>query len=141
MRLANGYVYFTKKEEREIFRCYYIAVERARFDGQRKNLEYVRRYLIDGVGTIRTSIWENFIEVVIQLGIDMSSLGNAIHQSKTHPGKGASYRIPNKTKDPVGNMKALAKRRSWRNDFKANYGNEYEVDDVTPVLRVVGGVG
>ena len=117
MRQANGYVYFTKKEERAVFRCYFEAIGKARFDGQRKNLDYVRRYLIEGVGTLTVEVWENFTEVLIQLGCDVNELCDILKEHPSDPGKGACYRIPNKSKDAAGHMKAMAKRRQWRNHF------------------------
>ncbi len=124
MRQTENFVYFTKREERAIFECYYEALKIARMDGHRRNLELVREFLIDGDGTLTVKVFDYFLNTIAQLGIDVTPMERSLKEHPNDPGKGACYRIPNKKKDRMGHTKAMATRRRWRDGFKELFGSE-----------------
>ena len=124
MRRAKGFVYFTKKEERIVFACYYEALIRAKMDGARRNLEFVRANFIDGMGVLKEDVWENFLNVCCQLNVPSFTILCDVIAEHPIPGKGACYRIPSEKSNRMAHLKALAKRRTWRDQYNSVYTGE-----------------
>lgn len=147
MRYTKGFAQAQKREEREMFRCYYEAIEKARMDSHRKNLEMVRENLIHGPNDLRVKVFENFLNVCVELThVEILPLLDIVKFHPAHAGKGHGYKIPSKTKDPIGHAKARAIRTEWRKEFRIEFetdgigiSNNEDVQTRMSKLRVING--
>ena len=122
MRIANGFVYFTQKEEVVIFACYYEALIRVKMDGAKTTLELVREHFIDGLGNLTVDVFENFLTVCSRLVVpSFDTVLNEVMAGNHPDGKGACFRIPNEKKDKKGHLRAIHKRRQWRDGLKNRF--------------------
>lgn len=141
MRYARNYAQAQKKEEESIFKCYYRAHRLAKMDGHKKNLELVRENLIDGENDLTIKVWENFLNVCVELDIDMDPMFEAISTHPTDMGKGNGYRIPSKDVNIIEHMKKRQRRIRWRETYRRKYENDQSSNIMQklqrPVLRAV----
>lgn len=145
MRETGVYVKFMKREEREIFACYYEALSKAKMPGQRDNLEHVRANLIEGNRDLTKKVWNNFLENLMRLDCDYDGLLQVLKTHPTDPGKGNCYKIPSKDKDQFGHMKQMRARSKFRAQFREMYAPSYgfdpklDLEEERPTLSVIEG--
>jgi hypothetical protein len=136
MRYTKGFAQAQKREEKAIFDCYYESLKNATMDGQRDNLEYVRINLIEGTNDLTIKVFENFLNVCVELNCSSAShLLEVLTFHPVHKGKGHGYKIPSKTKDPIGHAMARSSRNEWRMQFRMVH--EQSGSQMKPVLRIV----
>ena len=127
MRYTKGFAQAQKREEHEMFRCYYEAIDKAHMDGHRKNLAMVGENLIYGSNDLRIKVFENFLNVCVEMThVEILPLLDIIKFHPVHAGKGHGYKIPSKIKHPLGHAKARAIRTKWRKQFRI----EFETDGI-----------
>ena len=145
MRIAGAYVKFMKREEREIFACYYEALSKAKMPGQRDTLEFVRVNLIEGNRDLTTRVWDHFLDILLRLNCDYDGLLRVLKEHPTDPGKGNCYKIPSKEKDQFGHMKQMRTRSKWRAQYREMYAPLYgfdpklDLEEERPTLSVIEG--
>ena len=125
VREVDVWVKFMKKEERAIFKCYYEARSKARMQSHVRNLDFVRDNLIEGNRDLTKSVWNVFLDTLVELECDIDWLVRVIKIHPEHPGKGNSYKIPSKDKDRLGHIKQMNARKNWRAGFRAMYAPMY----------------
>jgi hypothetical protein len=117
MRINYNYVYFTKKEERAIFEYYYNAITQDCTNRQQNLLDVVRDQLIEGMGTLTYKTWNEFVEVMAHLDIEIDDSFSKDYIIN----KGSCYTIPNKKREPQKHFNAMYTRREWRNQFQSMF--------------------
>jgi hypothetical protein len=121
VRYIKGHAQAQKREEREMFRCYYEAIEHVRMDSHRTNLNLVRENLIYGPNDLTIKVFENFLNVCGEMCVDVLPLIDVLKFHPIHPGKGNGYKIPSQKKYPIEHAKARAIRTNWRREFRIEF--------------------
>lgn len=130
---------FHLHEERSIIECYFRARAQVKSgdtiltEGQSTNLDIVDLVFIKRNGEFSHKLWDNFLNVLTELGIGPPILST----TKGYPSDGGWYQIPRRDKYHVLHAKKLARRRERRlhaiREFKQAYGldiGEEKLDNV-----------
>ena len=132
---------FHLHEERSIVQCYFLA--RAQVEsgetiltkGQSTNLDIVDMVFIKRNGEFSHTLWDNFLNVLTELGISPPMLSPV----KGYPSDGGWYRIPRSNKDPVLHARKLSRRRECRlryiREFKEAYGLDAGDEALNNVIK------
>ncbi len=141
MRYARKFAQAQKREEEVIFKCYYLAAQVAKMDGHKKNLQLVRKNLIEGNNDLTIKVWEHFLNVCAELDVDLDPIFDVVKLHPTDLGKGNGYRIPSKTVDLLAHTKKRLRRKHWREDFRRRYEQDQSYKIIQqmrhPELRLV----
>jgi hypothetical protein len=131
MRYARKFAQAQKREEAVIFQCYYRANRVAKMDGHKKNLQLVRKNLIEGDNDLTVKVWEYFLNVCVELDVDLNPIFDTVKLHPTDLGKGNGYRIPSKKVDLLGHTKRRQRRKQWREEFR----RRFETDQTSNIIQ------